>query len=434
MAQVNGDKFLWGVATSAFQMEGHTRNDMTDWENAGRFRSNGKDPRIGVACNHWNRWQEDFQLLKELGVNSYRFSLEWSRIEPEPGRFDQSALDQYDRMIDRLLELGITPMLTLHHFTHPTWFHNQTPWHKSESVLRFVYFCRMATKRLLDRVPYIVTINEPLVWTLAGYGVGKFPPGEKNMGRVMKALHNMLLAHRQVYDMVKDRNPECQVGIAHNFVAFKRAPKGHEIDRLMKRMVHYFYNWMIIRAFRKNNLRFRFPVILFYDEPIALDDKIDFWGVNYYYRLHVRFRLSFRRPFHLLSIPRSSGEGQSDLGWEIYPTGLRKVCKWVSATGKPIIITENGIAVADDATRIRFLQSHLGVLEELIREGYPIKGYYHWTLIDNYEWLIGKSARFGLYHVDFDNSLSRKLKSSGQFYRDYINRFLAADVRPPETH
>ena len=412
--------FLWGVATSAFQIEGGIENDMTRWEQQGRFNRDGKDPRVGSAVDHWNRWEDDFRLMRTLGVNSYRFSIEWARLEPEPGRFDQAALDRYSRMIDRLLDYGITPMLTLHHFTHPAWFHERSPWHSERAIESFLRYVEKVAPRLLDRVPLVVTLNEPLVWLLAGYADARFPPGCRDWDLLMKALHNMLVAHREAYDLVKSLFPACQLGIAHNFVSFKRAPHGSVLDRDIKRAIHRFYNQMIPQTFQEDRLAFRFPLLLNYDEPLRLDNKIDFWGVNYYYRLHVKFRFHLRQPFELLSISRSSGEGKSDLGWEIYPTGLHKVCRWLRPLDKPIIITENGIAAGDDRLRVSFLKSHLTVVSRIRRENPLLVGYYHWSLMDNYEWIEGRDARFGLIKVDYDNNLSRSIKPSGQVYRSHI--------------
>ncbi|MFH2037223.1 MAG: family 1 glycosylhydrolase [Candidatus Zixiibacteriota bacterium] len=414
------NKFLWGTATSAFQIEGQIENDMTEWERLGRFKQNGKNPLVGLATDHWNRWEDDFRLLKELGTNSYRFSVEWARIEPEPGVFNQSAIDQYSRMIDRLLEYDIVPMLTLLHFTQPKWFHSRNPWHKERSIECFFRFSKKISEGLLDRVPLVVTLNEPLVWVLAAYGANKFPPGEKDFRKLMDAFKNMLTGHREVYDLVKADHRSAQIGIANNFVSFKRAPHGIALDRKVKRLVHHFYNQMILEAFRDNELKVSFPLMLSYGAKVPLDDKIDFWGVNYYCRNHVKFKFNFHQPFELFSVARSSGEGMSDLGWEIYPRGLKKVCNWLKATEKPIYITENGIAAVDDSMRVKFLESHLRALDEIIADGLPVRGYFHWSLIDNYEWLEGVKARFGLYHVDFDNDYKRTIKPSGEYYRNHI--------------
>lgn len=413
--------FLWGVATSAYQIEGGIENDILDWEKQGHFRLNGKNPKIGLATDHWNRWKDDFKLLKELGVNSYRMSVEWARLEPEPGQFNRSAIEQYHRMIEWLLEAGIAPMVTLHHFTHPPWFHNRSPWHDRRSIESFLRFVEKIGPKLLRDVPYIVTLNEPLVWLLAAYADAKFPPGEtQNWHHLMTGLHHMLEGHCEAYDFLKTINGDARIGIAHNFIVFKRAPQGMRIDRNIKRLIHRFYNRMVIEAFESNRLSAKFPLVFYYSEPIRLDNKIDFWGVNYYYRLHVRFRFNMKQPFELLAVSRSSGEGQSDLGWEIYPRGLYKVCHWLKSTDKPVIITENGIPSKDDDRRVQFLHSHLDMLEKSRAENPNICGYFHWSLLDNYEWLEGTDARFGLYHVDFANDLAREPKPSSSVYRDFI--------------
>jgi beta-glucosidase len=417
------DNFLWGAATSAFQVEGHIENDMTDWERAGRFRQDGRDPRIGDAVDHWHRWREDFQLLADLGLNAYRFSIEWSRVEPKPGQFDDAAIEQYAEMIAWLRTHGITPMITLHHFSHPAWFHDLCPWHMPDSVIYFERFVKQIASRLLVDMPLIVTFNEPLVWLLAGYGDAKFPPGEKNLSRLMRGLHHMLQAHRQAYDLIKRLSPDSQIGIAHNFIVFKRARPGHPIDGGLKRLIHYFYNLMIPEAFQTNRLEFRFPLLVNYNASIQLDDRIDFWGINYYYRLHVKFRFDLRRPFELIFKPRS-GEGLSDLGWELYSKGLRKACEWLAPAGKPIYITESGIATEDDTIRVAFLKSHLAMLEQIIKDGHMVKGYFYWSLLDNYEWLVGHDARFGLYHVDYSGGLERTRKASASFLQDHIRQTL----------
>lgn len=410
--------FLWGVATSSFQVEGSVQNDMTDWERT-RAALHHYVPPVGVAVDHWNRWESDFELLRELGVNSYRFSIEWARIEPVRGEFDPAAIATYRRMIDRLRELSITPIVTLHHFSHPRWFHDQTPWHSEQSVESFErYVARIRTELLAD-VPYVVSFNEPLVWALAGYADARFPPGLRDLQQMMRALHHMLLAHRRAWDLLKEANPAQQVGLAHNFIIFKRSRANSITDQAVKRAIHEFYNLLVPTAFRTNRIRYFFPLLIAYDEPIELDDRIDFWGINYYYRMHVQFRLDLQRPFELHFVPRS-GMGQSDLGWEIYPRGLSRICRWLAFTGKPLLITENGIATDNDRLRVSFLTSHLRVVEEIRASGAPLLGYLHWSLLDNYEWLIGREARFGLYHVESAEHLRRSMKASGQHYAEHV--------------
>ena len=280
-------------------------------------------------------------------------------------------------------------------------------------------FVEEVDRRLLNNVPYVITFNEPLVWLLAGYGDAKFPPGFRDMNKLMESLSHMLMAHRKVYDFLKARHPEMQIGIAHNMIAFKRARKDNILDGEIKRRLHQFYNLLIPTAFVTNRVAFKFPLLLNYDKKVSLDNRIDFWGVNYYYRMHVRFRFRPFRPFDMLFVPRSK-YGLSGLGWEIYPRGLYKACRWLRFTEKPVIITENGIATDDDNLRIRFLDRHLHYLQVLRDEGYPVQGYFHWSLIDNYEWLVGTTARFGLVHIDFDNGLKRTLKAGGEHFANLI--------------
>ncbi len=421
MSKPNSGEFLWGVATSAYQIEGGIQNDHNSW-NRSRLPVH-RHPQVleaGIAADHWNRWDADFDLLPQLGVNSYRFSIEWARLEPEPGRFNDAAFAAYRRMIDSLLARGITPMVTLHHFTHPAWFHKLSPWHEASSIDRFQAFVEEVDRRLLKQIPYVITFNEPLVWLLAGYGDAKFPPFKRNLKLLMECLRNMLLAHRRAYDYLKARHPEMQIGIAHNMIVFQRARPDNILDGELKRRLHRFYNLMIPRALVENRLKYSFPFLLNYDQTVPLDNRIDFWGVNYYYRLHVRFRFRPFRPFDMYFVPRSK-YGLSGLGWEIYPRGLYKACRWLRFTGKPLIITENGIATNDDALRVRFLDRHLMFLKRLRDEGALIQGYYHWSLLDNFEWLIGTDARFGLVHVDYSNGLERALKPSGKHFANLIS-------------
>ena len=417
MSGANG--FLWGVASSAFQYEGQIRNDMTEWEAAGRFRQDGHDPRYESACNHWERWEEDFDRLRELGVNAYRFSMEWSRLQPERGRFDQAAMDRYESQVDRLLEHGIEPMLTLHHFTHPAWFHRDTPWHTPEALEAFDEFTSAVLRRVGDRIRWYVTFNEPLAWAVAAYGDGRFPPGERDLGRMMQVVGRILVAHRRAYDRIKEQRSDSRIGMAHSCVSFAPCRSWHPLDRGLTSRIDYFFNRMIPDAVRSGVLKMNFPALIDHLEAVPLSNQIDFWGVNYYYRLHVKFRLSRSRPFELRSDNRR-GIGITDMGWEIYPEGLEEAVRRLSAHDKPVVITENGIATDDDELRIAFLREHLGVVDRLRQGGINLQGYFYWSLLDNYEWLVGTHARFGLYKVHYDNGLAREIRTSGRYYARHI--------------
>jgi len=409
------------VATSSFQIEGHINNDMTEWERKGKFKQDGKNPRYENGCNHWEIWEDDFNLLNQLNVNSYRFSVEWSRIQPTPSSFDSIALQQYRQMLEKLRENEITPFLTLHHFSHPDWFHKECPWHEDKSIDVFLEFVKKVLEISSDLVDWYVTFNEPLVWVLAAYGDAKFPPGERNFKKMMKALSNILRAHREAYKLIKISNPNAQIGIAKNFIIFRPSKKWSQLDGALTRFVNEFYNDMIPRAFNTGRLKIFLPLLLNYNEEIALKDMIDFWGINYYYRMYVNFRFNFRLPFEF-KFREKAKEGYSDLGWENHSKGLYKIAKSLRTTNKPLIITENGIATNDDEKRINYLKSHFAALKKIQKKGLPLKGYFYWSFMDNYEWLEGKSARFGLIDVDYKNDNKRSIKPSGHFFSRHFSK------------
>ncbi len=413
------NKFLWGAATSAFQIEGGIRNDMTDWEEQGNFRRNGENPLYGKAANHWENWKADFDLLKILNLNAYRFSVEWARLQPQPGSWDNHALDTYERMLDRLLELDITPMLTLHHFTHPTWFHAKSPWHSDASVAMFIEFVAGVVERLGDRVNLFVTFNEPLVWLLAAYGDAKFPPGFRDLQMLMDSLRNMLIAHKQAYSLIHQKNPQAQVGIAKNMIAFEPLQPANPFEKKVTQWADRIYNDMIPEAFQTNQLVFRFPFLFDYNREVPLDNCVDFWGVNYYYRLFLYLKLSTKQPVGM-KFQELAGQGTSDLGWENYAQGLLHSLDRMAKSGKDLYITENGIADADDQHRDSFIRNHLQVVENARETGLPLKGYFHWSLIDNYEWLEGDAAKFGLVEVRKEDGYRRVIRESAWQFAQLI--------------
>jgi len=411
-------KFFWGVATSSFQIEGNIENDFTKWELEGKFNRNGLNPVYDNGANHWLMWEQDFELLKLLEVNAYRFSIEWARIQPEPKTFSEKAIDQYERMIDTLLENSIEPFLTLHHFTHPVWFHDKSPWHSDESIEVFLEFVNKILNRFRDRIKYWISFNEPLVWTMAAYGEGNFPPGYKDLNIMMIALANILEAHSKVYDLIKSNISNSNIGIANNFIVFKKERDWFLLDRAVRNKIHKFYNLMIPDAFITNKLIASIPPLLKFEKEIKLDNKIDFWGINYYYRLFTKFKLSLTNPFYFYT-----KHPETDTGWEIYPKGLYKIIKKLSKYGKPLIITENGIAINNEEIRKKFLKKHLKYLFKAINKGIDVRGYFYWSLLDNYEWLFGKSKRFGLVFVDYEKDFNRIPKESFYFYKNLIETY-----------
>ncbi len=398
-------KFLWGVATSAFQLEGSPYADWASWDSVLKSRPD--------VTNHYTLYREDLNLLKELGVNAYRFSLEWSRIQPEESQWDEKSITRYQDIINILLENSIEPMVTLHHFTHPLWFIKGYPWHEDASVEKFLRYVEKITETIKG-VKYWITFNEPYVLLLGGYLEGCMPPGIKDASLAIRALKNILSCHGRAYDIIHSRIPDAMVSIAHNMAALTPWRRWNPLDRLLSKIAKYFYNHSIIDAFITGRLSIKFPFKKVKEIEVQIKDKLDFFGVNYYTRVHIRFN-PFKKMCVELRHRDIDGYGLTDLGWEIHPQGLAKVLRYASRLNVPLIITENGIATHDNQKKIRFMKRHIDVLEKCIKEGIDVRGYFYWSLIDNYEWLQGLDARFGLYRVDFD-TMERKPTCAAAYY------------------
>lgn len=399
------ENFLWGVATSAFQLEGSPYADWTSWDS--KLNSH---PDV---TNHYRLYKDDLNLLKELGVNAYRFSVEWSRIQPEENRWDTNAIAHYQEIIDILNENNIEPMVTLHHFTHPLWFIRKYPWHEDASVERFLEY----TEKIISAfrgVRYWITFNEPYVLLLGGYLEGCMPPGIRDASLALRALKNILICHARAYEIIHSRIPDAKVSIAHNMAALAPWRRWNPMDRLLSRIAKHFYNHSVLDAFISGKLSIKFPFSKTVEIEVPIRGKLDFFGVNYYTRVHMRFN-PFRKMGVELRHRDIGGYGLTDMGWEIHPRGLEKVLRYASRLNVPLIITENGIATHNDRKKIKFMKRHVDMLEKCIKNGIDVKGYFYWSLIDNYEWLQGLDARFGLYSVDF-NTLERKPTKAALYY------------------
>lgn len=414
MTRIFPDDFLWGVATSAFQLEGSPHADWTSWD---LILSERPD-----VTNHYTLYREDLHLLKELGVNAYRFSVEWSRIQPRENIWDNEAVAHYQEVIDILIENNIEPMVTLHHFTHPLWFIKKYPWHDDASIEKFLIFAEKMVQTLKG-VRYWITFNEPYVLILAGYFEGCTPPGLRNVPLGVKALKNILACHGEAYDIIHSKIPDAMVSIAHNMAALAPWNRWNPLDRLLSKIAKHFYNHSLLDAFITGTLSVKFPFKRAVEIPVPIKGKLDFFGVNYYTRIHMRFN-----PFKKLGVEMRhrdiDGYGLTDMGWEIHPHGLEKVLRYASKLNVPLIITENGIATHDCQKKIRFMRRHVDAVERCIKDGIDLRGYFYWSLIDNYEWLQGLDARFGLYRVDFD-TLERKPTNAASYY-SYLIRSRSA--------
>jgi len=396
------------VATSAFQLEGSPYADWATWDAVLSF-----NPKV---TNHYELYKEDMKLIKNLGVNAYRFSIEWSRIQPKEDVWNKMVVEHYQKIIDLLNEYGITPMITIHHFTHPVWFITKYPWHKRASIEKFLGYVDKLTDSIKG-VDYWITFNEPYLLILGGYIEGCIPPGYRDFESGIKALRNILICHSQMYDLIHSKNKNAQISIAHNMAVFAPWIKWNPFDRVLAKIAKRFYNHSIIEGFLTGKIIMKLPTLKTYEIEVPIKGKLDFFGTNYYTRIHIRFN-PFKKLFTEFRHRDIDGHGLTDMGWEIYPKGLKKVLKYASVLQVPLIITENGIATKDDSKKMKFIKAHVDILEEAIREGIDVKGYFYWSLVDNYEWLHGLDARFGLYRVDFKNY--KRIPTKAASFYSYI--------------
>lgn len=397
--------FFWGASTSAHQVEGGLNNDWSEWEKKVAenlanqpewWKRNGWDeskfPEMrnpknyvsGVACDHYYRYKEDFRLAKDLGHNATRFSIDWSRIEPREGCFNEEVLEHYLDEVKFLREIGLEPFVTLWHWPLPLWLSKIGGWENRKTIDYFARFCRKVVEKLNYYVKFWIVLNEPEIYTGQSYFLGFWPPQKKSLYSAWMVLHNLLDAHKKVYNMIKQINTNACVGIAKHNVY-------HEAyqNRLWNRLIKYFYDW------RDNDY------ILNY-----IRDYQDFIGLNHY--LHDR-------------IDGWTGKNEdkyvSDFGWELYPKSLYYAVNELKKYQKPIYITEHGLADAEDKYRQWFLELSLKGLKKAIDEGVDVRGYLHWSLMDNFEWDKGYWLRFGLIEID-RKTLARKPRKSAYWYRD----------------
>ena len=437
--------FFWGVATSSHQIEGNnTKNDWWAWELAGNIEGG---VRSGAATDHWRLYREDIRLAAELGVNSYRFSVEWSRIEPEEGRFDESALDWYRELIAECEKHAIVPMLTLHHFTSPLWFTEKGGFTSKSSPQKFLAFVDVVERELGAHVPLWCTFNEPMVLVAGGY-LGKFMPPAKYAPELASiACKNILKAHVLAYDRLHApaapaagpwKDWQRRVGLAHNMMDFLPDRAYSPPDRLLARTLHRFYNCSWLDAVCGKKQHFGILGLVPYAPQVkeALGRvTADFLGINYYTKAYVRWwpknKSAQSLPEALVGLMFARlSEPVADNGWAIHPAGFRRVLKKAASYGLPLLVTENGIADREDAKRPEFLLAHLREIAVLLEGGMDIQGYYYWSLLDNFEWIKGFGPRFGLYKVDYEN-FARSPTGSAKLFREIADAH--AGTQPPRS-
>lgn len=418
---------LWGVAVSHYQVEGRDPCDWTDWEAAGRTRG---EP-CGEAVDGWARYEADALLARDAGANSFRFSVSWSRIEPQRGVFDEAVLARYRRFVDALVALDLEPVVTLFHYTHPRWFHEKTPWTSTASVLVFARFAGRVAAALGDGVRFWVILNEPLVFMLAGYLDGQIPPGLTDTRTLNRVFDHLLAAHCAAASEIRTRISRAAFGIAHNMMGFAPERESNPLDGLLAKTAHSMYNRGIVEAFATGRWKFLMPPgTAIRGRRDELPAWLDTFGINFYSRLHLRCpgRTRFIGDFDYHD---RTGHGLTDNGWEVAPEVLGALIDEASQIGRPLVITENGLADATDRFRPQFLRMHFEEIRKAEARGIPIHGYFHWSLVDNYEWLEGFEPKFGLYSVDRD-TMERRPRASVDTFRE-LGRAFTASLPPAQT-
>jgi beta-glucosidase len=430
--------FVWGAATSAFQIEGATGVDgrgESIWDRFSHVPGNTRDSATAeVACDHYHRWQEDIGIMQELGLNGYRFSVAWPRVLPSgTGAINQAGLDFYDRLIDSLLEAGIQPFPTLYHWDLPQALEDEGGWVARRTAYAFADYVVTVAERLGDRVGKWMTINEPWVIAHLGHVSGEHAPGRESVQEGWAAAHHTLLAHGLATQALQAAVPNAQVGIVLNMHA--KVPRSQHLadKRAAYAESGFDHRWYADPIFKGTYPEDALTSIQWDQHPVfdgdlaIINTPTDFLGLNYYTRDVVEDEGfdDVERPAPIIDADLL----RTTMGWEVYPDGLRDLLVWLHETydAPPIYVTENGAAFVDrvtdgrvhDPERIAYFDRHVAAVAEAIDLGVDVRGYFAWSLLDNFEWAFGYDQRFGLVHVDFDTQV-RTIKDSGYWYRDSI--------------
>jgi beta-glucosidase len=399
--------FLWGASTASHQVEGGTRNQWSVWElehaqelaKTARRRLDwlpdwkeikplAEDPNnyvSGRGVDHYRRYEEDFDIAKELNLNSFRFGLEWSRLQPSKDAWDAAAIAHYRDYIKELRARGIEPIMNLWHWTMPVWFDAMGGFEKRSNLKYWEKFVERVAKEFGQDITYIITLNEPNVFASFGYLTGEWPPQKKNVLSFLNVYWNLSVAHRRAYKILKRHKKSFRVGVAAQLANIQAKRPHNQLDILATHWMRYFWNWWFLNRVKRHQ---------------------DFVGFNYYFT-------DYYKGFQRIS-PRVP---TNDLGWYMEPEGLYPLIIRVwSRYKKPIIITENGVADAKDQYRQWWIEESIIALERAISEGAQVHGYLHWSLLDNFEWKYGWWPKFGLVEVDREHGMKRTIRPSGYWF------------------
>ncbi len=440
------EEFEWGAATASYQIEGAFDEDgkgESIWDRFSHTKGNVYKNHTGDrACDHYHRYKEDIELMKKIGLDTYRFSISWPRIFPSgKGKINQKGLDFYKQLTEELLRAGIKPAATLYHWDLPQKLQENGGWENRDTAEYFNEYAQLMYKELGDLIPRWITHNEPFVVSMNGNYFGEHAPGNKDLKTAVKVAHNLLLSHGMAVKSFRDVSKQGEVGITLNLNHVYTNSENSE-DEIAKDYSDAFTNrWFLDPIFKGSYPDILMELYKKEFEGFEIGDRdfdiisreIDFLGINYYSRALVEYDEDSL--FKHKSIKPEESE-YTEMGWEVYPEGLKDLLLRLNDeyTEKPIYITENGAAYADqledgevhDSKRIEYLEKHLAAADEAINEGVPLKGYYLWSLMDNFEWAFGYSKRFGIIYIDYENGQQRYLKDSAKRYSEIIenNSFL----------
>lgn len=403
--------FLWGTATSAHQVEGNnTHNSWWAWEQeAGRIVHEHKS---GLACDWWGgRWREDLDRAAEAHQNAHRLSIEWSRLQPTADRWDEDALDHYRQIMRGLQERNLTTLVTLHHFTDPQWLVEREGWLSGEAVEHYVAYVRKVVEALKEYVSLWLTFNEPNLYTLFGYVQGVFPPGKKDLGAALRVATNILHAHAEAYRVIHNLQPQARVGFVHYYLSLKAVKTWFPLDQAASSLQFNLVNNIFTSAISSGVMRL--PGL--HKHLPEAKGTLDFIGIDYYTRMRVKFNLL--KPAEMFGERIFPPKADlSEDGWIANePEGMFEAIRWALSLNIPIIITENGVNDAEDLLRPRYLIQHLHQVWKAVNFNFPVKGYFHWTLVDNFEWDRGWTQRFGLWALDVNTQVRTKRPSANLY-------------------
>lgn len=398
--------FLMGVSTASMQIEGGEVNaNWNDWYRRGFIKD---DTNPATGNDHWEKWKQDTELMEQMGLQLYRFSVEWARIFPEEGRVDEEAVEHYRRELKLLREKGIRPLLTIHHFSNPMWFEEKGAFENWENVMYYLDLVELVAYRFGDLCSDYITINEPNVYATNSYFFGQWPPGERSLKKTISVMENLAYCHIRAYEMLHSIRREMgyddtMVGCANHLRSFAPKNEKNPWHKLCAKLTSYLFQDALTEAMTLG--KFSYPLENYRDLPEG--EYTDFIGLNYYTRSTVSG----------IGDGVREGSPRNDLDWEIYPQGIVECAqKLYDVLPRPIWITENGTCDNEDRFRCKYLYEHLEVIS---KSELPFQRYYHWCFCDNFEWVEGNWAKFGLVRVDPETK-ERTVKTAGKFYSDVI--------------